>query len=56
MLYHALIDAHSGESAEVTAERWLRELGLKWPFCIDGLQSKLAIDLQNDSPDSSVSF
>src|SRR5262245_60719537 len=54
-LYQALIDSHSNEPIEVVAERWLRELGLKWPSCIDGLPSKLAVDLQNDEPDGSVS-
>lgn len=55
-LYQALIDSHSNEPIEVVAERWLRELGLKWPLCIDGLPSKLAVDLQNDEPDGSVSI
>ena len=55
-LYLGLIEAHSDESTEITAERWLRELGLKWPYCIDGLQSKLAVDLQTDEPDGSVSY
>lgn len=54
-LYHAINDSHSSEPIEIVAERWLRELGLKWPACIDGLPSKLALDLQNDEPDGSVS-
>jgi hypothetical protein len=55
-LYQALLDSHSNEPIEVVAERWVRELGLKWPSCIDALPSKLALDLQNDDPDGSVSL
>jgi len=54
-LYQALLDSHSNEAVPVVAERWLRELGLKWPRCIDGMPSKLAVDLQSDEPDGSVS-
>ena len=54
-LYQALIDAHTNEPIGIVAERWLPELGLKWPSCIDGLPSKLAVDLQNDEPDRAVS-
>ncbi len=54
-LYQALLDSHSNETAPVVAERWLRELGLKWPSLIDGLPSKLAVDLQTDEADGSLS-
>lgn len=55
-LYQALTSSHANEPIEIVAERWLRELGLKWPSCIDSLPSKLAIDLQNDDPDGTVSI
>lgn len=53
-LYRALTESDSGESLETVAERWLNHLGLKWPHCVDGLQSSLAVDLQSDGTDSSV--
>jgi hypothetical protein len=54
-LYEALLETDSGESVEVMAERWLQELGLRWPLCVDGLQSKLAVDLQAEDLDGEVS-
>jgi hypothetical protein len=45
-LYQVLLESDSGEPLEVVAERWIQELGLRWPLCVDGLQSKLAVDLQ----------
>ena len=54
-LYQALLESDSGESVEMMAERWLQELGLRWPLCVDGLQSKLAVDLQAAEVDGEVS-
>jgi len=53
-LYQVLLESDSGEPVEVVAERWLHELGLRWPLCVDGLQSKLAVDLQAEEVDGEV--
>jgi hypothetical protein len=50
-LYQFVLGPDSGETPEAVAERWLSVLGLKWPACIDNLPSKLAVDLQNNTPD-----
>jgi hypothetical protein len=54
-LYQALLESDSGELVEAMAERWLQELGLRWPLCVDGLQSKLAVDLQAEEVDGDAS-
>lgn len=49
-LYEAL-SAGSVEETEVTAERFLRALGLRWPECWRSLPSTLATDLQQPQAD-----
>jgi hypothetical protein len=53
-LYQFLLGPDTGETPEATAERWLSVLGLQWPACIDSLPSKLAVDLQSDTPDGAA--
>ena len=45
---YELLGAGHAEDAEVTVERYLGALGLRWPGCVLSLPSTLATDLQHD--------
>jgi hypothetical protein len=51
-MFDEVENSSTGERREISVERWLRVLGLKWPRCVEGLQSRLAVDLQSDEPAS----
>ena len=51
-LYKRLIECSTVEGVPIAAEKWLQGLGLKWPSCVDSLQSNLAVDLQSEGEDS----
>ena len=52
-LYDLIAVTSTADAHESTAEGALRDLGLKWPQCLDSLSSVLAVDLKPDlDPDS----
>jgi hypothetical protein len=49
-LYEYVGSAAKTSDVEICVERGLESLGLKWPNCIDSLESWLAIDLKGEFP------
>ena len=49
-LYEYVASAAETSDVSICVERGLESLGLKWPKCVDSLESSLAIDLKTVEP------